>query len=167
MRKETRSSLRNALINSLFLPRVFLGSTRGYTLETDFITPQAFGETMYSDRLVGLMERIATLNRPNDDIDIFEWLRLQEFDPGYRTSSSVAAASNWPVTERHAAASTDGQAVRSDGYRPMGITLAYMWRRHHAGTNSIGICSSPSAFRLKAICDSRPSRRRRSQKNAV
>lgn len=72
-------SIREAIINSLFLPASFWKSARAHRSEADFICPQAFGRNTYPDKSNAVY---TVRDLVNNDIATFEWLQAKKFDPG-------------------------------------------------------------------------------------
>lgn len=76
-------SIRDAMINSLFLPESFYRRKAGFAYrdQAGFISPQAFGRNTYSDEEVGSVIH-AMLESIKDPIRRFEWLKERGFEPG-------------------------------------------------------------------------------------
>jgi hypothetical protein len=77
-------SIRNAMINSWFLPENFYRRTTGhaYPDQAEFICPQAFGRNTYSDEHVGLAIHEMQMDCNHDTIATFKQLKSQGFNPG-------------------------------------------------------------------------------------
>ena len=77
-------SIRSYLLNSFLLPRPFDRCSVEDPSRADFICPQALGRNTYSDSAVGaIVNPVRAELCDSDNITTFEWLKLQQFDPGY------------------------------------------------------------------------------------